>query len=53
MANRPQKIIIELNKLKEFNNDMIFNFTSVFNNNKIIVICSKSIQILDKDLVVL
>ena len=49
MVNRLPKFSID--KIKKFNNK-IFNFTSVFNNNKIVVICDKCIQILDKDLVV-
>lgn len=48
MTNKVQKLM----KKSEFNN-RIYNFTSVSNNNKIIVICDKFIQILDKDLVVL
>ena len=41
-----------MSKLKEFNTN-IYNFTSVFNNNKIVEICDKSIQILDMDRVAL
>ena len=42
-----------MNNLKEFNNIQIYNFTSIFNNNEIVVICDESIQKLNKDLVVL
>ena len=45
MAYRLPKIIIE-----QFNN-RIYNFTSVLNNNKIVVICEKSVPILYKNLV--
>ena len=31
----------------------MFNFTSVFNNNKIVVVCEEYVVILSKDLVIL
>ena len=51
MANRLLKLINK--QTKGFNNKYTYNFTSVFNNNNIVVICSKSILILYKDLVIL
>ena len=42
---------LKLIKLKEFIYRYIYNFSSVINNNKIVVICDGCVKIFNKDLV--
>ena len=53
MANILPKIFLYKVKKLLLNNNKIYNFTSVLNKNKIVIIYDESILILDKDLVVL